>query len=108
QSVQQFQLLDHGSLNARVVNGMPVKQRQLNSGDRIRVGDSLMLFLREAEQARDISNLVQVDDARLITRSTMLLRKDDAVSLERQPTTLHSAAPSRPARQPNAPRKIRL
>src|SRR5262249_2948053 len=108
QSVQQFQLLDHGSLNARVVNGMPVKQRQLNSGDRIRVGDSLMLFLREAEQARDISNLVQVDDARLITRSTMLLRKDDAVSLERQPTTLNSRPLSRSTRDLNALLKISL
>src|SRR5262249_51098880 len=57
QDGQQFQLLDHGSLNATIVNGLPVKQRQLNSGDRIRVGDSLMLFLREAEQARDVSNL---------------------------------------------------
>src|SRR5262249_34338063 len=108
QSVQQFQLLDHGSLNARVVNGMPVKQRQLNSGDRIRVGDSLMLFLREAEQARDVSNLVQFDDARLITRSTMLLRKDDAVSLERQPTTLNSAPLSRSTRDLNALLKISL
>lgn len=44
QSGQEFQLLDHGSLNATVVNGMPVKQHALKSGDRIRVGDSTLLF----------------------------------------------------------------
>jgi len=108
QDGQQFQLLDHGSLNATVVNGMPVKQRLLKSGDRIRVGDSLLLFLREAEQARDISTLVQFDDARLITRNTMLLRKDEAVNFERQPATLNSAPLSRSTRDLNALLKISL
>ncbi|MGE0130404.1 MAG: sigma 54-interacting transcriptional regulator [Blastocatellales bacterium] len=104
----QCHLLDHGSLNATVVNGMPVKQHTLKSGDRIRVGDSVLLFLREAEQSLDVSNLVQFDDARLITRNTVLLRKDDAVNFERPSSAPSSAPLSRSARDLNALLKISL
>ncbi|MCG3161477.1 MAG: Anaerobic nitric oxide reductase transcription regulator NorR [Acidobacteria bacterium] len=108
QSGQEFQLLDHGSLNATVVNGMPVKQHALKSGDRIRVGDSTLLFLREAEQPRDTSDLVQFDDARLITRNTVLLRKDDAVNFEPHSSSPNSAPLTRSARDLNALLKISL
>jgi len=108
QDGQQFQLFDHGSLNATVVNGMPVKQHLLKSGDRIRVGDSLLLFLREAEQSRSISNPAPFEDVRLITRNTMLLRKDDAANFERPPSTPNSAPLSRSTRDLNALLKISL
>jgi Nif-specific regulatory protein len=108
---QFFELLDHGSLNATVVNGMPVKQHQLKSGDRIRVGDSLLLFLREAERPATMSALAQYDDARLITNNTVLLRKDEAVNFEPQ-AAANSAPASRPlsrsTRDLNALLKISL
>ncbi|MGH9937197.1 MAG: sigma 54-interacting transcriptional regulator, partial [Blastocatellia bacterium] len=104
----QFHLLDHGSLNATVVNGMPVKRHQLKSGDRIRVGDSLLIFLYEAEHAPDTPTLVQLDDARLITKNTLLLRKDDAVNLEQRSSLPDSAPLSRSTRDLNALLKISL
>ncbi len=99
----QFYLFDHGSLNATVVNGMPVKRHLLKSGDRIRVGDSMLMFLLETERSPDSSRLVQFDEARLITRNTVLLRRDDAVNFEQQ-----ESAPSRSTRDLNALLKISL
>ncbi len=104
----QFALLDHGSLNATVVNGMPVKRHTLKSGDRIRVGDSLLIFLCEADQARNSSRLVQFDDARLITKNTVLLRKDDAVDFKPQSSSVDSQPLSRSTRDLNALLKISL
>jgi transcriptional regulator with GAF, ATPase, and Fis domain len=40
-----FVLHDLGSSNGTFVNGIPVRERSLNHGDRIRVGDSVLLFL---------------------------------------------------------------
>ncbi|MGH9767801.1 MAG: FHA domain-containing protein, partial [Blastocatellia bacterium] len=108
QDGQQFQLFDHGSLNATIVNGMPVKQHQLKSGDRIRVGDSLLMFLLETEKSPDGSRLAQFDDTRLITRNTLLLRKDDAVNFEQLPSSPGSAPLSRSTRDLNALLKISL
>jgi Nif-specific regulatory protein len=84
QQDQHYYLIDHGSLNATVVNGMPVKQHPLKSGDRIRIGDSLLIFLREAERATTSASPVQFDETRLIAKNTVLLRKDDAVNFETQ------------------------
>jgi transcriptional regulator with GAF, ATPase, and Fis domain len=39
-------LRDLGSSNGTYVNGMPVRERRLTHGDRIRAGDSVLLFLR--------------------------------------------------------------
>src|SRR5918992_841128 len=40
-----FLLRDLGSSNGTYVNGMPVRERTLEHGDRIRAGDSILLFL---------------------------------------------------------------
>ena len=44
-------LRDLGSANGTYVNGMPVRERTLSHGDRIRVGDSVLLFLQAAMDA---------------------------------------------------------
>lgn len=108
QDGDRFYLFDHGSLNATVVNGVPVKRHLLKSGDRIRVGDSMLMFLIEAEKTTDSSRLVRFDDARLITRNTVLLRKDDAVNFERSSSAPDSAPLTRSARDLNALLKISL
>ncbi len=44
-------LRDIGSANGTYVNGMPVRERTLAHGDRIRVGDSVLLFLHAGADA---------------------------------------------------------
>jgi len=44
-SDHQCTLRDVGSANGTYVNGMPVRERVLAHGDRVRVGDSVLLFL---------------------------------------------------------------
>src|SRR3954451_16484133 len=47
-------LRDLGSSNGTFVNGIPIRERMLQHGDRVRVGDSVLLFLdrQEGDQAR--------------------------------------------------------
>src|SRR5262249_53079087 len=104
----QYQLFDHESLNATIVNGMPVKQHTLKSGDRIRVGDSLLMFLFETEKSPDSARPAQFDDTQLIAKNTVLLRKDDAINFEQQPSSPDLEALSRSTRDLNALLKISL
>lgn len=99
QSADGYLLIDHKSRNASIVNGMPVEQHLLRSGDRIRIGDSLVLFLNEPEKRRESARLVQFDDARIITRNTVLLRRTDGAD---------AAIASRSTRDLNALLKISL
>jgi len=46
----RFRLRDLGSRQGTFVNGLPVRQRILEEGDRITVGNSAFLFLQEEEQ----------------------------------------------------------
>ncbi len=103
---ERFEIEDHGSLNNTYVNGMPVKQQALKSGDRIRVGDSLLLFLLDEQDEDQALGQVQINDTRVVAKSTVQLRKGDAVAFE---TGEHAAvAPSRSTRDLNALLKISL
>jgi transcriptional regulator with GAF, ATPase, and Fis domain len=44
----RFTIRDLGSSNGTYVNGMSIRERELAHGDRIRAGDSVLLFLRRA------------------------------------------------------------
>jgi transcriptional regulator with GAF, ATPase, and Fis domain len=56
----RFFLTDLESTSGTFVNGMPVKQRELDSGDEIAVGDSVFLF--QTDVSRATSNPLQLDD----------------------------------------------
>ena len=66
-------LRDIGSANGTYVNGMPVRERTLAHGDRIRVGDSVLLFLHadaDAAPHADAEEHQAIDDrTQRITRS---------------------------------------
>ncbi len=97
----QFTIIDLESYNGTFVNGVPVKEHPLAHGDQIAVGDVVLLFLlHEAEVARETTGQSQEDN--LITRSTVRLRREDALYLhpETLPAELH--ATSRIARDLNA------
>ncbi|MBA3442939.1 MAG: sigma 54-interacting transcriptional regulator [Pyrinomonadaceae bacterium] len=77
---EQFKLSDVDSLNGTFVNDVPVKERLLKEGDRIRIGDTLFLFLLEEDDALQPASL-QFDDTHVMHTATVRLRLEDALYL---------------------------
>lgn len=76
-----FVITDLESLNGTFVNDVPVKTRLLEHGDRVRIGDSQFLFLTHDQEATSKSSDVKLDEAQVISASTLQIRFDDAVYL---------------------------
>ena len=76
-----FVITDLESLNGTFVNDVPVKNRLLEHGDRVRIGDSQFLFLTHEGEATSKSSDVRLDDRQVASGSTVQLRFDDAVYL---------------------------
>src|SRR5689334_3223380 len=74
-----FVLTDLESLNGTFVNDVPVKSRLLDHGDRVRIGDSQFLFLMHEGDATSKSSDVRLDEAKVISSSTVQIRFDDAI-----------------------------
>jgi transcriptional regulator with GAF, ATPase, and Fis domain len=74
-----FVLSDLESLNGTFVNDVPVKSRLLEHGDRVRIGDSQFLFLMHEGDATSKSSDVRLDEAKVISSSTVQIRFDDAI-----------------------------
>jgi transcriptional regulator with GAF, ATPase, and Fis domain len=80
----QFIIIDLDSRNGTFINAVPVKERKLEHGDRIQIGDSLLLFLLdgsdlEASDIVDSAEAVRFDDEQRITTSLVQLRREDSV-----------------------------
>ncbi len=94
---EQFKIQDLNSRNSTFVNGVPVTERVLASGDEIKIGGSLFVFvLPDAERAKSASTSVEFDKSEAGGGSTIILRKKDARYLQ------HLAAISRPPAGPSA------
>lgn len=74
-----FVLTDLESLNGTFVNDVPVKTRLLEHGDRVRIGDSQFVFLTHEGDATSKSSDVKLDEAKVMSSSTVQIRFDDAV-----------------------------
>jgi two-component system, NtrC family, response regulator HydG len=74
-----FIITDLDSLNGTFVNDVPVKSRRLEHGDRVRIGDSQFLFLKHEGEAASKSSDVKLDEARVLSGSTVQIRFDDAL-----------------------------
>lgn len=74
-----FVLTDLDSLNGTFVNDLPIRTRLLDHGDRVRIGDSQFLFLTHEGEATSKSSDVRLDEARIISGSTVQIRLDDAL-----------------------------
>src|SRR5215217_3678704 len=74
-----FVLTDLESLNGTFVNDVPVKSRLLEHGDRVRIGDSQFVFLTHEGDAASKSSDVKLDEAQVISSSTVQIRFDDAI-----------------------------
>ena len=74
-----FVLTDLESLNGTFVNDVPVKSRLLEHGDRVRIGDSQFLFLTHEGDATSKSSDVRLEEAHVVSGSTVQIRFDDAI-----------------------------
>jgi Nif-specific regulatory protein len=75
----KFRIQDLNSRNSTFVNGVPVSDRILESGDEIKVGNSLFVFvLPESEPAGKASSSVEFEKTDTGAGSTIILRKQDA------------------------------
>ena len=79
----EITLTDLGSLNGTFVNGVPVRERQLAHGDRLRLGDSTFLFLAEDGEPPDSRGEVMMteeEDGECV--ATLTLQRDEALYLD--------------------------
>lgn len=76
-----FVVTDLDSLNGTFVNDVPVRRRNLEHGDRVRIGDSQFLFLRHEGDVSSKSDEVRFDDKQLASGSTIQFRFNDAMYL---------------------------
>ena len=64
-SANEYAILDLDSLNGTFVNGLPVKERELQAGDLIAIGDSLFLFAdRGVESPKGLRRVDTTDPAK--------------------------------------------
>ncbi len=75
----RFTLVDLESRNGSFVNGVPVKERELEEGDRIEIGDSVFLFLCQEPEDRPAPTPVRLEEGGLPSTTTVRLRREDAV-----------------------------
>lgn len=75
----QFLIADLNSRNGVFVNQVPVKERRLEAGDKIRVGNSVFIFVPpESSESTDSSPSVEYNNGAPAGGSTIVLRKEQA------------------------------
>jgi Nif-specific regulatory protein len=77
----KFWISDLQSLNGTFVNDVPVKQRVLEHGDRIRIGDTQFLFLIHEGDVPSKSSHVELEDQHVTSGSTIQISFNDALYL---------------------------
>ncbi len=104
-SGDQFTIIDLESYNGTFVNGLPITEQRLAHGDQIAVGDVVLLFLLHETDEKP-KTTVPSDDGKLITRSTVRLRAEDALYLRPERIVAELPASPRVARDLNTLLKI--
>jgi Nif-specific regulatory protein len=74
-----FILRDLESLNSTFINDLPVKERELSHGDRIKVGNTLFLFHVLETGASTSSTRIVFDEGMTASQDTLRIRVEDAV-----------------------------
>jgi Nif-specific regulatory protein len=99
-----YKLQDLGSRNGTYVNGVTIQEAQLNHGDQITVGNSILVYsLREAG-VEPVTGPVEFDDG--LTRATAQIRPQDTVYLHPERILSELSPASRLGRNLNALLKI--
>jgi Nif-specific regulatory protein len=77
-----FKISDLESLNGTFVNDVPVKERFLEHGDRVRIGDHTFSFLLREGDVPSTSSTVLLDESKIVTgANTLQVRIADAFHL---------------------------
>jgi transcriptional regulator with GAF, ATPase, and Fis domain len=76
----RYVLSDLNSNAGTFVNGIPINQRELKSGDEVAIGNSLFVF-QEETSARSSSSKVQMDEEEAPNAQTVEQRGDELVNL---------------------------
>jgi len=79
----RVKIQDLQSRNGTLVNGSVITEHSLRHGDRIGVGDSLLLFLTQ-DEAPEPAGTIEFEDDNLPMQATVHLRPEDAVYLHPQ------------------------
>ncbi len=90
-----FRVVDQGSHNGTSVNGVPVTERTLTTGDRISFGGASFLFTDPSSEP--ITPELELTDSPLPTGATVQLQSNNALYL--QPERLRTAALESPEAQ---------
>jgi len=80
----EFLIRDLQSRNGVFVNGVPIRERNLEHGDRIEIGTSTFLFFTHEEQSR-LNDLPLLDES-LTALSTLSLKAEDSQYLKDTPS----------------------
>jgi Nif-specific regulatory protein len=75
---EHFKIRDLNSRNSTFVNGVPVTERVLESGDEIKIGSSLFVFVLPDSTPTPNASSVEFDQTETGAGSTIILRKQDA------------------------------
>ncbi len=73
------------SSNGTLVNDVPVREREIAEGDRIRIGDSTFLFLllpEETDAQSSQTTQIPLDDGSVVTRTAFILDRAEALYLQ--------------------------
>src|SRR5882724_1117318 len=100
-----FKIQDLQSRNGTLVNGSAITEHCLRHGDRIGVGDSLLLFLTQ-EESPEPAGTVEFDDDNLPMQATVHLRPEDAVYLHPQVAAEEDSVSAALSRNLNALLKV--
>jgi transcriptional regulator with GAF, ATPase, and Fis domain len=76
-----FRVVDLDSHNGTFVNDVPVNDKLLEDGDKIKIGTSLFLFMLREPEAGAAPNGVELADGNPVTNAATTLRLEDALSL---------------------------
>ncbi len=82
-----FVISDLGSQNGTFVNGVPIRERMIQHGDRIQIGNSLLLFLIEDKDEVPPA-CVELNDSNPLRNSTIVLHAGAAQPSNRVAETL--------------------
>jgi len=77
----RFVIADLGSRNGTFVNDVPVRRRELQHGDRVRIGDSQFFFLYEDTDEPARTSEIRFDDSEITSGATVRRTYADALGL---------------------------